>query len=44
MAKKYNMNVADFGRSIVGQSERTLGRAIRVTENEYNYIKDTAEN
>lgn len=43
MAKKYNMNVADFGRSIVRQSERTMGRAIRVTENEYNYIKDTAE-
>lgn len=44
LAKKYNMNVADFGRSIVRQSERSVGRAIRLTENEYEYIKQTAKN
>lgn len=43
MAKKYNMNVADFGRSIVRQSERAIGRAIRVTEKEDIYIKDMAK-
>lgn len=42
LAKKYNMNVADFGRSIVRQSERSVARAIRLTENEYEYIKQTA--
>lgn len=43
MAKKYNMNVADFGRSIVRQSERAIGRAIRVTEKEDTYIKNMAK-
>lgn len=43
LAKKYNMNVADFGRCIVRQSERSVGRAIRLTEKEYEYIKNTAE-
>ena len=43
LAKKYNMNVAEFGRAIVRQSERSVGRAIRLTESEYEYIKKTAE-
>jgi len=43
LAKKYNMNVADFGRSIVRQSERSVARAIRLTEDEYNYITQTAK-
>jgi len=43
LAKKYNLNVADFGRSIVRQSERSVARAIRLTENEYNYIMQTAK-
>lgn len=43
LSKKYNMNVADFGRAIVRQSERSVGRAIRLTESEYEYIKKTAE-
>lgn len=42
LAKKYNMNVADFGRLIVRQSERSVGRAIRLTEREYDYIRNTA--
>lgn len=43
LAKKYNMNVADFGRSIVRQAERNAGRAVRLTESEYKYIKETAK-
>ncbi len=42
IAKKYNMSIADFGRSIVRQSERTKGRAIRLSDAEYNYIKSLA--
>jgi len=43
LAKKYNMNVADFGRSIVRQAERNAGRTVRLTESEYKYIKRTAK-
>lgn len=42
IAKKYNMSIADLGRSIVRQSERTKGRAIRLSDTEYNYIKSLA--
>ena len=43
LAKKYNLSVADFGRSIVRQSDRAIGRAIRVTKKESDFIKNTAE-
>lgn len=43
LAKKYNMTVADLGRSIVRQAERNTGRTIRLTESEYRYITQTAE-
>lgn len=43
LAKKYNMSIADFGRTIVRQAERREARAVRVTEAEYDHIKRTAE-
>lgn len=43
LAKKYNMSVGEFGRAIVRQSERSTGRAVRLTESEYRYIKETAK-
>ena len=42
LAKKYNMTVADFGRSIVRQADRSAGRAVRLSEVEYNYITEMA--
>ena len=39
LAKKYNLSVADFGRSIVRQSDRAIGREIRVTKKESDFIK-----
>lgn len=43
IAKKYNMTVADFGRSIVRQSERAKGRAIRLSDEEFERIKFIAD-
>ena len=43
MAKKYNMSISDFGRAMVRQSERSIGRAVRLSESEYKYIRETAQ-
>ena len=43
LAKKYNMSVADFGRSVVRQAERNETRTVRLSEVEYNYIVQTAK-
>lgn len=43
LAKKYNMSVAEFGRTIARQTERNRGWTIHLTDEEYNYIKHTAE-
>lgn len=38
LAEKYNMSVADLGRSIVRQAEGNSSRQIRVTDEEYDMI------
>lgn len=46
LAKKYGMSVADFGRSIARQAEGaswSRGRNVRLTEDEYEYIRSMAE-
>ena len=43
LAKKYDMSVAEFGRAVARQAERQRGLTIHLTEDEYNYIKNTAE-
>ena len=43
LAKKYNMSVADFGRSIVRVAERNQGRAVRLSDEEYEHIYEASK-
>ncbi|BAL01882.1 hypothetical protein OBV_p-00270 (plasmid) [Oscillibacter valericigenes Sjm18-20] len=43
LAIKYNMSVADFGRSIVRVAERNPGRSVRLSREEYKHIYDVSK-